>query len=106
MNDFAVDALEAWEPHENTSACWNPLATTWPMEGSCDFNLAHVKHYLSQDMGAQATANTLAQGYYNNIRKMLRQEEFDREGLRADLGTWGTCSGLGCNSLLDEWEAL
>jgi len=57
-------------------------------------------------MGTQATANTLAQGYYDNIRRMLRLEEFNREGLRADLDVWGTCSGQGCNSLLDEWEAL
>jgi len=106
LSDFAVDALVLWEPYENTAACWNPLATTWYMGGSCDFNPVGVKHYLSQDMGAQATANTLAQGYYYNIRRMLRLEEFNREGLRADLSVWGTCSGQGCNSLLNEWEAL
>ncbi len=27
-SDFAVDALMAWKPYENTRACWNPLATT------------------------------------------------------------------------------
>jgi murein DD-endopeptidase MepM/ murein hydrolase activator NlpD len=106
LSDFAVDALVIWEPYENTLACWNPLATTWYMEGSCDFNAVGVKHYLSQDMGTQATANTLAQGYYDNIRRMLRLEEFNREGLRGDLSTWGTCSGENCNSLLNEWEAL
>jgi len=106
VSDFAVDALVLWEPHENTLACWNPLATTWEMEVVCDFNSAGVQHYQSQDMGTQATANTLAQGCYDNIRRMLRVEEFNREGLRADLDVWGTCSGQTCNSLLNEWEAL
>jgi len=106
VSDFAVDALALWEPYENTAACWNPLATTWEMEVVCDFNSAGVQHYQSQDMGTQATANTLALGYYDDIRRMLRLEAFDREGLRADLGVWGTCSGQGCNSLLNEWEAL
>jgi len=106
MSDFAVDALVQWEPYENTSACWNPLATTWYMEGSCNFNSVGVKHYLNQDMGTQATANTLAQSYYDNIRRMLRLEEFNREGLRHDLRTWGTCSGQRCDSLLNQWKHL
>jgi Zn-dependent metalloprotease len=106
VDEFAVEALVAWEPHENTSACWNPLATTWKMPGSCDFNTATVQHYLTEDMGAEATANTLNQGYYDAIRRMLRLEAFDREALRAALGTWGTCSGQGCDSLLNRWQEL
>jgi murein DD-endopeptidase MepM/ murein hydrolase activator NlpD len=112
VSDFAVDALELWEPYENTLACWNPLATTWEMEGSCDYFCVnppectnYVQHYLSQDMGTQATANTLALSYYDAIRKMLRRESFDREQIRQALITW---SGAGeyVSNLLDEWEAL
>jgi hypothetical protein len=106
QNDFAVNALAAWEPYENTSAIWNPLATTWEMEVVCDFNSVHVQHYQNQDMGVRATANTLNLGYYDAIRKMLRGEAFDREGMRGSLGTWGSCSGQGCDSLLNEWQAL
>jgi hypothetical protein len=106
VSDFAVDALILWEPYEDTGACWNPLATTWIMEFRCDYNWKYVQSYQSQDMGTRATAKTLAQGYYYNIRRMLRLEEFNREGLRADLDVWGTCSGQTCSSLLDEWEAL
>lgn len=106
MSDFAVDALVDWEPYEDTSACWNPLATTWKMDVICDFNSIGVQHYQDQDMGVRATANTLNQGYYDDIRKMLRLEAFDREGLRAALSTWGTCSGYGCNSLLNRWQDL
>ena len=116
MSDFAVDALVAWEPYEDTSACWNPLATTWKMNVVCYFNclrrdeagncILGVQHYQNQDMGVQATANTLNQGYYDAIRRMLRLETFDREGLRAALRTWGTCSGQSCDSLLKKWEDL
>ena len=73
MSDFAVDALVAWEPYENTSACWNPLATTWEMDVVCHFNclrrdaagncIMGVQHYQNQYLGFRATANTLNQGY-------------------------------------------
>ena len=106
MSDFAVDALVAWEPWENTLACWNPLATTWLMGEICDFNAAGVQSYQNQEMGAQATANTLNLSYYNAIRSMLRLEAFDREALRAALDTWGTCAGSGCDPLLNTWKAL
>jgi hypothetical protein len=106
MTGFAVDALVAWEPHENTLACWNPLATTWRMDEVCNFNSIGVQHYQDQNMGVQATANTLSLAYYNAIRAMLRLESFDREGLRGALSTWGTCSGSGCDPLLDTWWLL
>ena len=105
MSDLAVDALAAWQPKENTRACWNPLATTWKMEEVCDFNSVGVQHYQNQETGARATANTLNQGYYDAIRKMLRLEGFDREELRSALAKWGTCGGSSC-TLLDEWQDL
>lgn len=106
LSDFAVDALMAWKPYENTMACWNPLATTWKMSIVCNFNSVGVQNYQNQDMGVVATANTLNLSYYNAIRDMLRRESFDRDRLRSALDTWGTCSGTGCNSLLDDWEEL
>lgn len=118
VSDFAVDALVAWQPYENTLACWNPLATTRKMDVVCYFNclpgqrdaagncIMGVQHYQNQDMGVQATANTLNQGDYNAIRRMLRLENFDREGLRAALGTWGTCKGQRCDPLLKDWQGL
>ena len=105
-SDFAVDALVEWKPYENTLACWNPLATTRSKSGSCCFNSVCVRHYLNQTMGMEATAETLALSYYDHIRAMLKLENFDREGLRQDLGTWGTCSGQGCDSLLNQWRSL
>ena len=106
QSDFAVDALEAWKPYEGTNAFWNPLATTWKMSPVCDFNSVGVQNYTDQDTGARATANTLNLGHYDSIRKMLRLEAFDRESMRSALGTWGTCSGAGCDGLLDKWQEL
>lgn len=63
--DFAVRAFLAWEPYENTAACWNPLATTlrysdpacrsWDLPG----NRAGVQQYPSRECGIRATADTL-----------------------------------------------
>ena len=106
QSDFAVDALEAWKPYEGTNAFWNPLATTWKMSPVCDFNSVGVQNYIDQDAGTRATANTLNLGYYDSIRKMLRLDAFDRESMRSALGMWGTCSGTGCNGLLDKWQEL
>lgn len=105
-SSFAIQALNAWKPYENTVACWNPLATTRKMEYICNFNSVGVQHYQNQTMGTNATAQTLALGYYNAIRTMLRKEGFDREALRSALGTWGTCRGNGCEPLLNTWANL
>jgi hypothetical protein len=116
QNDFAVDALMAWEPHENTAACWNPLATTWKMEVVSYFNCLRrddagnctmgVQNYQDQAKGTRATANTLNLTYYDAIRKMFRMEAFDREAMRKSLGLWGTCRGTGCDSILNKWQTL
>ena len=76
------------------------------MTDVCKFNSVGVQSYQDQATGVRATANTLNLSYYNAIRKMLRMEAFDREGIGAALGTWGTCSGTGCNGLLDQWQVL
>lgn len=102
---FAIDALEAWLPYENTAACWNPLATTWEMPGSWDFNSVGVQNYLDQDTGSRATANTLNLSYYDAIRRMLARQSFDRDGIIGTLNTW---SGHGAyvSSLVQQWENL
>lgn len=62
--DFAVRAFLAWEPYENTVACWNPLATTLRYSGECQSwnlpgNSAGVQQYPSRECGIRATADTL-----------------------------------------------
>lgn len=104
-SSFALDALEAWKPYENTSACWNPLATTWDMPGSSDFNSVGVKNYPDSDTGSQATANTINLSYYEGIQNMLRLDSFDRDKIRAGLNTWSGNGGY-VDTLLNEWEVL
>jgi len=116
QNDFAVDAFMVWEPFENTRAYWNPLATTWKLSPVCYFNcikrdstrncIRGVQNYKDQGSGIRATVYTLNQSYYDNIRSMLRLESYEREALRSDLKTWGTCSGTRCDYLLDRWQEL
>jgi hypothetical protein len=56
-------SLVAWQTAENTSAAWNPLATTLPAAGSTGYNKVGVQNYGSIDAGLHATAQTLRWGY-------------------------------------------
>jgi len=108
-NEFAVKALQAWQPYEGTNACWNPLATTWKRPGSTDFNSVGVQNYSDSTEGAIATANTLGltndfHDKYTAIRKMLALTAFDEAGLTAGLQTWG--GGGYAASLISKWRPL
>jgi type II secretory pathway pseudopilin PulG len=67
-----ISSLEAWFPHENTTAVNNPMASTMLEPGSTTFNSAGVQNYVSPSEGAHATAATLDDGYYPQIVKALR----------------------------------
>ena len=59
VSQFGLDAFAAWQPYENTTACWNPLATTYHVEwfpagtGCTEtiFNSANVRNYSSKYCG-------------------------------------------------------
>ncbi|HVL90286.1 MAG TPA: hypothetical protein VM841_08640, partial [Actinomycetota bacterium] len=53
-------AMVAWQLAEGTSARWNPLATTWKMPGSTQFNGHRVQNYVSLEQGMEATRKTLS----------------------------------------------
>lgn len=53
-------AMVAWQLAEGTSARWNPLATTWKMPGSTQFNGHRVQNYVSLEQGLEATRKTLS----------------------------------------------
>lgn len=57
-------SLVAWQTAEDTSAGWNPLATTLPAPGATRYNSAGVRNYDTLEDGLQATVATLDQGYY------------------------------------------
>src|SRR5207302_678081 len=51
--------MVAWQVQEGTTANWNPLATTYPMDGASNFNSVGVKNYVSMDQGLEAWWRTL-----------------------------------------------
>ena len=55
--------LVTWQTAENTTAAWNPLATTQPAPGTTDYNSVGVKNYPSSAAGIAATVATLRGGY-------------------------------------------
>ena len=59
-----LTSLVAWQTAEDTTAGWNPLATTLPAPGDTQFNSAGVRNYPSLADGIQATVDTLNEGYY------------------------------------------
>jgi hypothetical protein len=56
-------SLVAWQSAENTTASWNPLATTLPAAGAGNFNSVGVKSYSSLVDGIDATVATLRDGW-------------------------------------------
>ncbi len=57
-----LTTLVAWQAAEYTQAAWNPLATTYPMDGAGTFNGVGVRNYVSLQQGLQASALTLRTG--------------------------------------------
>ncbi len=109
---FAEEALEIWTRYENSSAYWNPLATTRtmgiPPEKRSDFNAVGVQNYVDKETGIQATADTLALPYYEFTREMLALQSFNEQDLREAVATW---SGLSAGAvyvvnLVNEWERV
>ena len=97
-----VTSLVAWFPHEFPSwppyAAWNPMASTLQMPGSTVYNSAGVQNYPTAAEGAQATALTLADGYYPLIAADLRSGRglCGDTAIAAELLTWsgGGYSGV------------
>lgn len=71
-----ITSLASWFPHEFPSwppmAANNPMASTMRAAGSTTYNSAGVQNYPTAAEGAQATAGTLANGYYPLIAAALR----------------------------------
>ena len=95
-----------WMGRENTAAKNNPLATTWDMGDSENYNDANVRNYRSMQEGIDATVRTLTKtnpaiARYDNLRVLLRQgttpdQVANNAGAREELaayGTWETAPG-------------
>lgn len=114
---FAINAFMAWFPYENTTACWNPLATSyhaeWVGNGCTDslFNGSGVRNYSSKSCGEQATAKTLlyttACGHdcYKPIRDMLSQSSFNWQSLHDSIKIWVGSEGY-ATAITNSWQNL
>lgn len=86
--------LNRWQGMENTSAGYNPLATTQPSRGATAFNSAGVRNYLTPQQGYDATIKTLKNGYYPDIVKgLMSGNPWKDKAIASELNTWGTGSG-------------
>lgn len=96
-----VAFVVAWQAGENTTAAFNPLATTQTMypqpENPCFNSLPSmpcgVKNYVSREQGLEANIITVQNGYYPNLLAGLQMNDPGRALDAAELATWGT--GLG-----------
>jgi hypothetical protein len=87
------------------SMAFNPLATTQDRHGVAtgSWNSVGVKIFANGNDGAQSTAETITNGYYPAIVKLLEQQNFavDDPELRKNFTTWVGSDAYGL-SLLQE----
>jgi peptidoglycan hydrolase-like protein with peptidoglycan-binding domain len=81
--------LVKWMTAENTTAEWNPLATTQPEPGDSHFNGVGVRNYPDEATGLRATVTTLRNGYYPHVVHFLTTgEHADTQALDHELQRW------------------
>ncbi len=98
VDSWRLEFFTHWQPFENTTAKFNPLATTQHMPGSTPLggdpnqnNGNPVQEYLTFADGVAATVKTLQNGDYPAIIAALWTEKIvNRAELVADIRTWGT----------------
>ncbi len=96
LSQTNYDTLWNWSHAESGSNVmrWNnPLNTTQPYPGATNANSVGVKIYPNASAGAQATANTLLNGYYpdivQNLRSGLPTSQWSTKA-QAQVSKWGT----------------
>jgi peptidoglycan hydrolase CwlO-like protein len=70
--------MVAWQAAEYTLARWNPLATTYYLPGSTQFNSSRVRNYVSLSQGLEATIKTLRHtgyGYEQILADLARNAD-------------------------------
>jgi len=110
---FAIEALQAWAPFEDTRAFWNPLATTWDTEDGnwTNFNSVGVKSYIRRSSGVKGTTATLsehnkANPHMSAIRKMFARQDFDKTGIRKALNKHSGPDGAYASGVINKWKDL
>jgi hypothetical protein len=79
---------------------WNPLDTTHPAGKVGNWNSVGVGIYPNQAAGVEATAKTLEQSNFTNLRNTLQTQKVN-QGTAADLQLWGWNSPNLLNSILN-----
>jgi peptidoglycan hydrolase CwlO-like protein len=102
--------MVAWQVQEGTQAAWNPLATTYPMQGATNFNSIGVKNYISLDQGLEATQRTLgvnAYGYPAVVADLHRCPDSMVTARAVNASSWcrGCTSGRYLTGLIPTVEA-
>jgi cell wall-associated NlpC family hydrolase len=85
--------LSAWQRAEGGSASFNPFNTTQGAAGASDYNSVGVKSYASSQQGTKATVQTLLNGRYAGILRVLRQNQGNFAGAVGS-SPWGTSGSL------------
>ena len=86
--------LDAWQKAEGGTAQYNPLNTTYKLDGSWNYNTVGVQNYRTALDGICATAITIQFSYYEHIWTDLKAgvktaEEIVNDNWSA-FQTWGT----------------
>ena len=93
-NDEDLRFLQAWFQSEGGAAQYNPLNTTFNLQGSWNYNDSGVKNYRTALDGICATALTLQLSYYYSIATALKDGSTTAENIvrtcRTAIVTWGT----------------
>src|SRR5579875_2971333 len=89
-------ALSWCEKPHTADGAWqwfNPLNTTQPEPGSYSVNSAGVQAYPSQQVGVQATVETLRNGYYPHLLDaVMSGNAAEFFGAPGEMATWGPTS--------------
>jgi len=83
---------------------WNPLDTMHPTGAVGNWNKAGVKIYPNLQAGVEATARTLEQDNFSNLRETLRTQRVNK-GTAADLQLWGWDTPNLLNTILEAMGA-
>jgi len=90
---WRLNVLKTMAQMEGTGLqAWNPLDTMHPVGAVGNWNSAGVKIYPNQEAGVEATARTLEQSNFTNLRQTFKDEKVN-QGTAADLATWGWAQG-------------
>lgn len=92
-----VAMVVAWQGEENTSAQFNPLATSQEMDGATLFNSSRVKNYATYADGIAATVRTLQYDYpgYSEVLAGLQTNAPERALAGLASSPWAEEAGYG-----------